>query len=625
LSGDTCQTFVGFGHGGAEDIGLELRDTDGEVIASDDTHDVHAAIQACPESDGDYSLVLTMAEGNGSYTVTSWSGGADANAGAGDRGTCARPRTLALGETTHGETTGAQALMMAPCARGPAPEVVYEIEVEERGLLSAHLSSNYDGVLYLMRSCGQAQSTVACNDDAPDTSNSRIATTVDPGTYFLVVDGFGEASGSYELTVNVEPLQELPEVCEGAEVLQSGVAVQGTTMGRPDYFHSTCAGSSQSPDRVYTLNVEERSRYRVRQTSQHDGSLYIRSSCTDPTSEIDCNDDFGDTRHSLLTGILEPGSYAVISDGFSSTNAGEYSLSADVVALSTIANTDAAGCDAAEPLTQGELRADTMRRADEFAPSCGGQGASDQVYRLSVTSRSRLSIEVGRSEFEGVIAVYRGCGAEAEEVACGAERAFSTELEPGDYFVVVDGRAADQFGAVEAQVTLVDLAATERACRRAPMLRPGRTVSGDTRGNPNLFEATCAGRARSGDAVYRLRLPRRSYVNISSTQQYDGAIYIRSECGDIETEVACNDDHVTNRASRIETNLEAGTYYVFVDGFQSNSQGEFSLDVEVGSPRVIPETEPRPLPPPRPGTLAPPYGSGPGGGTKAGPMSLPKR
>jgi len=120
-------------------------------------------------------------------------------------------------------------------------------------------------------------------------------------------------------------------------------------------------------------------------------------------------------------------------------------------------------------------------------------------------------------------------------------------------------------------------------------------------------------------------LRRRSYVNISSAQQYDGALYIRSECGDIETEVACNDDHGTNRASRIETNLEAGTYYVFVDGFQGNSQGEFSLDVEVGSPRVIPDPPVRPQPRPpgaRPGPGGP-FG-GPSGGTKPGLMSLPQ-
>jgi hypothetical protein len=503
--------------------------------------------------------------------------------------------------------------------------VVYEIEVEERGQLSAHLSSNYDGVFYLMSACGQARSTVACNDDAPDTSNSRIATTVEPGTYYLVVDGFGSASGSYELTVAVAALQELGVVCEEADELQSGVTVTGTTTGRPDHFHSTCAGSSQSPDRVYTLNVAERSRYRVRQTSQHDGSLYIRSQCADPTSELQCNDDYSDTRHSLLRGILDEGSYAVISDGFSSSNAGDYSLTADVVPLSQVVNQEAAGCEGAEPLTQGDLRADTMSSADNFAPSCGGEGASDVVYSLTMESRGRLSIEVGRSEFEGVVAVYRGCGEEATEVACSAERAFSTDLEAGEYFVVIDGRSPEEFGAVEAQVTLLDLQAIERACRAAPMIRPGRTISGDTRGNPNLFEATCAGRARSGDAVYRLRLRRRSYVSISSAQQYDGALYIRSECGDIESEVACNDDHGTNRASRIETNLEAGTYYVFVDGFQGNSQGEFSLDVEVGSPRVIPETPVRPLPRPpgaRPGPGGP-FG-GPSGGTKPGLMSLPQ-
>ena len=80
---------------------------------------------------------------------------------------------------------------------------------------------------------------------------------------------------------------------------------------------------------------------------------------------------------------------------------------------------------------------------------------------------------------------------------------------------------------------------------------------------------------------------------------------------DIATEVACNDDQGDNRHSRIERNLDAGTYYVFVDGFQSNSQGEFNLNVEVSEPRATPPPPPRPTAPPGLRGMRPP-----GGGAK---------
>lgn len=90
----------------------------------------------------------------------------------------------------------------------------------------------------------------------------------------------------------------------------------------------------------------------------------------------------------------------------------------------------------------------------------------------------------------------------------------------------------------------------------------------------------------SPDRVYRLVLRRRSTVRISSEQtEWDGAIYLRSDCTDATTELGCNDDAGDNRHSMIETELEAGTYYLFMDGFSTSSSGDFTLDVEVTASR----------------------------------------
>ena len=73
-------------------------------------------------------------------------------------------------------------------------------------------------------------------------------------------------------------------------------------------------------------------------------------------------------------------------------------------------------------------------------------------------------------------------------------------------------------------------------------------------------------------------------MRISSEQQYDGAIYIRRNCTDMSTEVACNDDSGDNRHSIVDTVLDRGTYYVFVDGFANRSQGSFTMDVQLSNP-----------------------------------------
>ena len=113
----------------------------------------------------------------------------------------------------------------------------------------------------------------------------------------------------------------------------------------------------------------------------------------------------------------------------------------------------------------------------------------------------------------------------------------------------------------------------------------GRQITGDTTGSTDRFQATCAGNAQSPDLVYRLQLRRRQRVRISSEQaDFDGAIYVRSDCTDATTEVACNDDAGDNRHSMIEVVLDPGTYFVFVDGYASGSQGHFTLDVDLSAP-----------------------------------------
>ncbi len=225
-----------------------------------------------------------------------------------------------------------------------------------------------------------------------------------------------------------------------------------------------------------------------------------------------------------------------------------------------------------------------------MAGSCGGQGAPDVVYRLDIQNRVRFQARLVDSEFAGAMYLQTQCGQSASEVVCssaGGPNAATTldaNLQPGTYYLVIDGTQQDQFGAGRVEIQMADLQALESACRQAPRLRPGRTVTGDTSSSRDRFQATCAGGAASNDLVYRLVLNRRSRVRITASQQYDGALYIRRDCTDPSTEIACNDDSPDNRHSMVEATLDRGTYYVFVDGFANSSQGSFTMDVDVSSP-----------------------------------------
>ncbi|MEZ4251688.1 MAG: hypothetical protein R3B99_26025 [Polyangiales bacterium] len=606
LVSGTCTTFVALGSSGVSDLDLRVVGEGDRELGRDTTHDRQAAAQVCADREGDYQVVVSMREGSGSYLVSSW-GGAASSPGIAMRGggggggpvgpgSCSDPIDLTLGQTVTGDTTNGARAMQGPCAQGNAPERVYRFQVPQRAQVSAQLQSAFDGALYLLRSCDLG-SIVDCNDDAGDTSHSRLDTTLEEGTYFLVVDGYGDAAGAYELVVNMTPLRSVAEVCADAPALTPGRAQTGTTEGQADYFQATCAGGAASPDHVYRLDVPNRSRVRIRQNSDHDGALYLRSGCDDATTEIACNDDFVDTHRSRLTTTLEPGRYFVYADGYAGQGQGiaqgNFSVTAE---LGSAQGGGATGdtCAQAAPIpTGGTFTPDTFEASDDVRGSCGGEGAPDVVYALDVQSRSRLDAVVRNAENDSVVYVQRTCGDATTEVACTAvassdpratEARLTTTLAPGRYVLVFDGARPDAFGAAEAEVRLTDLAALDRTCRSAPMLQPGRTVNGTTAGRSDDFQATCAGNAQSGDMLYRLRVTRRSVVRITMTSDYDGALHLRRDCTDPSTELACNDDHEDNRHSRVEATLDPGTYFVVVDGFRSGSQGSFSLNVEMSRP-----------------------------------------
>lgn len=590
-SGD-CYTIVAFGTEGVENLDVVVQDASGAEVATDRTHEQQAAAQLCPEADGEYQVVVRMARGNGGYIVTSWSGGAAAGAvtpGAGS-GTCRSPTPLRVGTPVRGNTTQGTSAMSGTCIRGGnAPEVVYAITLEERAQVTATLDANYDGALYLLATCADARSEIACNDDDMSVRRSRIETTLDPGTYFVVVDGWASEAGEYELMVETSALQDLAQVCQSAQQLTPGQAVTGQTTGQPSYFTATCAGGAASPDRVYAIDVPSRSRMRVRMQSTHDGALYVRRDCQNPNTEVACNDDHRDTRHSMVVTTVDPGRYFIYADGYGSGNSGNFSLRADLAPL-TGGAAPADACSAPGTLVPGQdLELDTFPAADDLAGSCGGQGAPDVVYRVEVQNRVRLRARMMDSEFPGAMYIQRSCGQSSSEVVCsagrrGAPTELDVNLQPGVYFLVIDGVGQDDFGAARVEVQLDDLQALEQACRQAPRLRPGRTVTGDTSSSRDRFQASCAGGARSADLVYQLVVPRRSRVRVTASQQYDGALYIRRDCVDPSSELACNDDAPHNRQSEVDVVLDRGTYFVFVDGFGDRSQGAFTLDVQLTRP-----------------------------------------
>lgn len=121
--------------------------------------------------------------------------------------------------------------------------------------------------------------------------------------------------------------------------------------------------------------------------------------------------------------------------------------------------------------------------------------------------------------------------------------------------------------------------APSSVCRTTADLYDGSTVQGSTAGLSDRAHASCARQALSGERVYALHLDQPSRVSLRVAADYDVAVYVRRDCGDEVSELACNDDLEDARHAGLDVDLGVGTWFVFVDGYDSDSSGNFTLSV----------------------------------------------
>ena len=114
------------------------------------------------------------------------------------------------GGVVHIDTQQQEHHYQASCVReGEAPEQVVALRLERPSQVAIEtVAANYDTVLYVRSDCELAERELACDDDGGEHTMSRIVLgRLEPGTYFIFVDGFGRAFGTTDLIVGVDPLE----------------------------------------------------------------------------------------------------------------------------------------------------------------------------------------------------------------------------------------------------------------------------------------------------------------------------------------------------------------------------------------------------------------------------------
>jgi hypothetical protein len=378
---------------------------------------------------------------------------------------CQRMSPLGGGPTQGTLANGFDHARSSCGADAKGPDVVHRLDVPQRARVRiTERSGDFSPVVHVRRRCADDHSEAACSDSGAAAAEATWAGVLEPGSYAVFADASDkDASGRYTLRADIAPESGTGvqgDACGDAIVLgTSERKVQGDTFEAKDDLAGKCGGAG-APDVVYRFDLPRRSRVQARfdrQEGEH--AFVLMRSCADRSSELACGPKIDET--------LAPGSYFLAVDGTRADQLGRFSFDWRVrdVGAQEVA------CRAPPALVPGKTVTGTTAGAgDKFAASCAGredgQSSADRVYAITLGARTRVRLALTTPTWDGVLALRRSCldppgtkTAREVEVACNNDfqdsrhSRIDTTLEPGTYFVVVDGHQAGNEGAFTLEYT----------------------------------------------------------------------------------------------------------------------------------------------------------------------------
>jgi hypothetical protein len=248
-------------------------------------------------------------------------------AGTADGDTCKDAKVLPVGTQFTLDTFNAKSDMRASCAADSSADVVYKFDVKAKSRL--FLTTHEDEgrhVVAVQKACGDTKGEISCEQAS---TSKNIDTTLDTGSYFVVVKGKGpDDFGRMKLTARLRELAPAAAACKAATKLVPGTPAKDTTIGATDRFASEkCGGviwQQASGDKVYQFTLKERSKVNLQlKNAFYNAIMSLRTDCGDPTrNELVCSNYYQKT----IDRDLDPGTYYVVVDGYGAKSEGAFEL-----------------------------------------------------------------------------------------------------------------------------------------------------------------------------------------------------------------------------------------------------------------------------------------------------------
>lgn len=334
-------------------------------------------------------------------------------------------------------------------------------------------ASQAQPVISLRRGC-DADAELACRDGLGGAASFRVK-SLPAGSYALIVDGYdAAASGRVDVTVELLP-PTLPsnEACGTAADLAVDTDVTVDLSTADDDVQVTCNTVGGSPEVVYRLDLPAAGDVFVTATGEADAGvdpvLALRRAPCAAADEAACVDFLASGTETLTARNLEAGRYFVVVENYGRPAAAPVTVRASVGPPTPPPANDTCAAPRAITFPAGmnsvTFTTDTSLALDDTAAGCNTEaGSPETVWALTLGTTQRVTVAAQASAGAATdpVVYLRGTAcdeATGMELACAdvappGPDTFSLVLDPGTYFLFVEGFGAAGAGPTDVTVTL---------------------------------------------------------------------------------------------------------------------------------------------------------------------------
>lgn len=504
---------------------------------------------------------------------------------------CDNITNISCGQTLAGSTYGGtNAFNNYNCASQNeyGKEKIYKFTLTQESHVQAKLTSvSTDLDVHIMSSC-DINSCIARGD------NTALAYYMQPGTYYIAVDGYGTSSsraGTFNLTLqctptttssggggstsNTNPLGS----CNNPISINCGETKSGNTAyGTSSINYYDCGSQPEfGRELVYQFILTQTSDVNIQLSNMYyDLDVHLLQSSCDPSSCLGRGD------RSVSKYNLPAGTYYIMVDGYgySTSRTGSFNLSLSCTPSNVVSTGSKGSCLDPLDISCGETKyGNTANGYNHFNNySCGSQNeyGKDLVYKFTLTQPSDVDMYLSYLSVDLDLQLLEANCASTSCIARSDNRIQYNNLPSGDYFIVVDGYGTNSslsgsfaltFNCVASSST--NVASTGgTSTNDAIDLYCGEVVQNNTENGSNYysFYQNCNAYFSGNELIYKIHLQEESDIDLMLNTANDQEVFL------MDSTMNCLDrsqNGILNLA-----NQSIGDYFLIVDG---PSTGSFTL------------------------------------------------